>query len=227
MSAQPSPFELAMESKSGNAVMLFSECQDVRRRAGLPLGIHAPSTAGKCVSQSPVCREQCHPSDRRNSASSGMSLLVSSRICPEAEFSAIRTVKSFSSSRASGTGIRLFVVDSACSAYAAAMSAVAASRRRWSAAALFARQFVKAVVRNGTITTLTTLTPTAISSGSKRSVVIQLGSGLCEAKFPPLVGGSCRGTRILSAEGLSPEFRANKKHPAAATAGCDETKSNR
>lgn len=46
------------------------------------------------------------------------------------------------------------------------------------------------------------------------------------SKFPPLVGGSCRGTRILSAEGLRPVFRANKKHPAAVTAGCGETKTN-
>jgi len=46
------------------------------------------------------------------------------------------------------------------------------------------------------------------------------------SKFPPLVGGSCRGTRILSAEGLSLVFRGNKKHPAVTAAGCDETKSN-
>lgn len=45
--------------------------------------------------------------------------------------------------------------------------------------------------------------------------------------LPPLADGSCRGTRILSAEGLSPVLRANKKHPAAATAGCDETKNQR
>lgn len=44
--------------------------------------------------------------------------------------------------------------------------------------------------------------------------------------FPPLVGGSCRGTRILSAEGLSLVFRGNKKHPAVTAAGCGETKTN-
>lgn len=42
--------------------------------------------------------------------------------------------------------------------------------------------------------------------------------------FPPSVCGSCSGIRILSAEGLSPVFRANKKHPAVTAAGCDETK---
>lgn len=88
---------------------------------------------------------------------------------------------------------------------------------RASAADRFAScQRVSVVVMNGKTTNEMRMT----MNGSQGSHVLKSN------KFPPLVGDSCRGTRILSAEGLRPVFRANKKHPAAVTAGCNETKTN-
>lgn len=107
--------------------------------------------------------------------------------------------------------------EEANSLFAAAVMRFDMASCRASAADRFAScQRVSVVAINGRTTNEMRMT----MNGSHGSHVLKSN------KFPPLVGGSCRGTRILSAEGLRPAFRANKKHPAVTAAGCGETKPN-